>query len=152
MSPPACEDSTRQSERKRSTERSNGHVGGDSSVAERVGQDKARKTSWPSAAAEVAPGRDGSPVPPELGFLGRESGIAPVQRLSHFKDVPHRLLYATHPPPNSKPCGDRGETTQQVEETTGSCSFKPARRRPGGNSRSSSESGTTEEFGVSLGD
>ena len=130
------------SERKRSTVRSNGHDGGKGSVVERGGQDKARKTSWPSTAADEVPGCDGSSVPPEPGFLGRESGIAPVQRRSHFKNVPHRLLCATHPPNpnnNSKSCGDWGEAKQQVEVTTGSCSFKPARRRPGGNSRSSSE-------------
>ncbi|KAK3777721.1 hypothetical protein RRG08_021831 [Elysia crispata] len=52
----ACEDSTRRSERKRSTVRSNGHNGGKSSIVGRKGQDKARETFWPPTAAEKVPG------------------------------------------------------------------------------------------------
>ncbi|KAK3796267.1 hypothetical protein RRG08_041583 [Elysia crispata] len=63
------------------------------------GQDKTRNTSQPSNAAEEVLGHDGSPVPLVLGFLGRESGIAPVQRLSHLKKRP--TLCATHSPPQT---------------------------------------------------
>lgn len=99
-------------------------------------------------------------VPPDPGSRGRESGIAPVQRLSHLKPFPHRCFLSggtlsSPSPPQSfhqKPCGDGERAKQQVEATTGSCSQNPARRRPGGNSRSSSDPGTTVEFGVPPGD
>lgn len=40
---------------------------------------KARETSLPSTDSKEVPGCDRSLVPQELGFLGQESGIAPVQ-------------------------------------------------------------------------
>ena len=70
--------------------------------------------------------QEGSPavtvsVPLGQDSFCRESGIVPVQRLSHLKQLHPQVSV------HLKSCGDGGVAKGQVEVTTGSPNHKPAR-------------------------
>ena len=59
-------------------------------VVERLEHDKTLKKSWSSTAAREVSSRNGFTMPLGQDFFGRESGIAPVQQLYHYKTFTHR--------------------------------------------------------------
>ncbi|KAI8519287.1 hypothetical protein Bbelb_025440 [Branchiostoma belcheri] len=114
--------------------RSNGPEGGDSAVL------------WNAEGTARQYRRRGHPLQPKMSlvvtaFLYHQTPASKAERVGLSQS-----LRAT--PQLKKSCGDRQGAKQQVEVTTGSCSLDPAHRRPDENSRSLSDSGATEEFGV----
>ena len=105
-------------------------------IVDLLEHDKTLKKSWSSTAAREVSSCNGFTMPLGQNFFGRvgllQCNSSPTIKHSRTALVcnssfihSHSSLIILH-----KSCGDGGMAKQQVEMTTGSCSYQPACRRP----------------------